>query len=358
MPRNNAQKIQRCQLIKDLISNNLYNLNDLIIEVNKKFKASNRTIDGDIRAIKDGILGIPIKIEFTSEGVYRINYDVSPFYGETDSRHIPLLTKLLQPFNNVSDVKEILKKLIQKHDGKMGISNCLNNAIEFTSPGVTTDPEVLRLALEIIGQMISEVAIKFNYYGVHQPNKNTDNLRTIFPLQIRELMGRYYLKGLDIYKEPIIENLETFAFDEIWQLKIGSAFEDLEELKPIKYNYKELFEKIEYNKYHEHAIGVWIRPNKEPEIIERYFAGWAASHVLACPIHKSQKLVEDMDDVKLNHIKDFKTRKNLITRVVKVSWNIYKTPELQFRLGAYRDYSWNTDEFDQKGPTVPINWKF
>ena len=59
------KKILRCKLIKELISNSnqLYSLNDLIEEVNKQFKASNRTIDADIRSLKDGILGIPLNIE-------------------------------------------------------------------------------------------------------------------------------------------------------------------------------------------------------------------------------------------------------------------------------------------------------
>ena len=77
-----------------------------------------------------------------------------------------------------------------------------------------------------------------------------------------------------------------------------------------------------------------------------------------CPIHKSQIEIEKFEDVSFNHIIDNSTGKNLITRVIKVSWEIYKTPELRYRLGAYRDYSWNTIDYDEKGPEQPINWKF
>lgn len=360
MPRNNAQKIQRCRFINELISNNLYSLNDLIKEVNKNFKASNRTIDGDIRSLKDGILGIPINIEFTREGVYRINYDKPHHYGETDCRHIPVLTKLIEPFKNLPDVEDTIRKLKQKYAANMKALDELNIPFEFTSPIITNDPKVLKLTQEIIGHMIQGVGIEFNYYGVHLPNNDQDKLHRVFPLQIRESHGRYYLIAVIINSNPKINKLGTYAFDEILNMKIGSAMkiDDPNENEPERYNHKELMEKVEFDKKYDHAIGVWIKPAEGPQITERYFADWAASHVLACPIHKSQKLLEDIPDVSLNHLIDQTTGKNVIKRVIKVSWEIYKTPELQYRLGAYRDYSWNTVDYDEKGPKEPINWKF
>jgi len=360
MPRSNEEKIQRCQLIMDLISNKLYNLNDLIIEVNKKFKASNRTIDADIKALKDGILGVHLPLKFTREGVYRIDYDDLHNYGETDCRHIPVLTKLIEPFKNLPDVEDTVQKLKQKYAANMKTLDELNNVFEFTSTNITHDPMVLKLTQEIIGHMIQGVGIEFNYYGVHQPNKNEDKLHRVFPLQIRELHNRYYLIAVTINSNPQINKLVTYAFEEIKDMKIGSAMkaDDPNENQPERYNHKELMEKIEFDKKYEHAIGVWIKPTEGPKLIERYFAGWAASHILACPIHKSQKLLSDIPNVTLNHIIDNRTGENLINRVIKVSWEIYKTPELQYRLGAYREYSWNTNDYNETGPDKPINWKF
>lgn len=365
MPRNNAQKILRCQLIKQLISNSnqLYSLNDLIEEVNKQFKASNRTIDADIRSLKDGILGIPLNIEYTREGVYRINYDEIPNYGNTDCRHIPVLTKLFEPFKNLPDIEDTILKLKQKYTVNIKELDELINPFEFTSPNIANDPKVLTLTQEIIGHMIQGVGIEFNYYGVHQPNKsNKENniLHRVFPLQIRELQGEYYLIAVPINSNSEINKPITFAFNQILNKKIQSAMKENDPKKndPERYNHKELMEKIEFDKLFEPAIGVWIKPSEGPKLIERYFAGWAASHITACPIHKSQIEIEKFEDVSLNHIIDNRTGKNLITRVIKVSWEIYKTYELQYRLGAYRDHSWNTIDYNEKGPNEPINWKF
>ena len=82
------------------------------------------------------------------------------------------------------------------------------------------------------------------------------------------------------------------------------------------------------------------------------------SHVEACPIHSSQKRVTEPKKIKLEHIGGFNE-----LYVAKIQFDVHDTPELSFRFGSYRDYSWHVDygeagPKDSQGNPIKLNWEF
>ena len=190
-------------------------------------------------------------------------------------------------------------------------------------PLIRNHDKILKLAMELVRYAKSETVIQFYYQG-EKTFENTQ-LRLVAPMQVRYYDGRYYLAGIvwRFEKEPY-SNLTIFALDKIDQLQIGVAINesnedgDIENNQPIKFNRKIFAKKIGIKDYFKHCIGV-VRPfDTNPKEIKLMFKRWARAHVLNHPIHDSQKIIENKDELILSIF-------------------VYDTIELEFILAKYKD---------------------
>ncbi|MFM7822916.1 MAG: hypothetical protein ACKPB3_03985, partial [Bacteroidota bacterium] len=88
--------------------------------------------------------------------------------------------------------------------------------------------------------------------------------------------------------------------------------------EPIKFDRHKLAMKVGVKDYFKHCIGVKRPHDKEPKEIRLKFTGWARAHVLNHPIHHSQEIIENKEDL-------------------IVSIFVYDTEELEYALSKYKD---------------------
>ena len=314
-----------------------------------------RTIDADIKRIKEQ-LQQEAMVLLNEKGFYRIadakglaNMD------KTEKRMIPLVETLLKPYSIVPGVERILDEIKTAHNIGKGDASVLKNAVAFTSPHIVMNERVKELVLSLLNFMFSGEVCAFHYNDVFQRSE-ANKLILVCPLQIRESLGRLYLIAQAFDKPLEQKYLRVYAIDCIKGLKVDRAA-DLYENEHIQQNfqfdYTEMTRSLNLQSHFDGVVGIWRPPSVEPTEITRYFAGWALSHIEACPLHTSQILLNvSKEKILLNHLK-----KPEAMYVGLIKFKVHKTPELSFRLASYRDYSWAA-HFGPNGPTEKLNWDF
>lgn len=188
---------------------------------------------------------------------------------------------------------------------------------------------ILTLAVDIVKYAKNGQAIQFYYYPANIGKR--ESAKCVAPLQVKFFDGRYYLVALDLidfdnYKEygttPIL-----YSLDSIEGLNVNAAqkeFEDLQDVKNeddfnIYFDHTHFSKKIGLKNYFNDCIGV-VRPkNQVPKKIKLKFTDWARSYVLNQPIHTSQKVISNGDEL-------------------LIEIYVYDTFELDFSLGRFREF--------------------
>ena len=335
-------------------------LNGHLLGIEEK-PVSNKTIDLDIRRIKDQ-LKLNGEELVNYKGIYRVvSAQGTQNLTYDEKLMVPLIQKLLEPYLIIPGINRLMDDIKSEHMSSGIDGVVLKNSVAFTSPHFVMNKQTQGMIMKFLQCMFIGKACVFNYTDVHKRTKNA--LHQVNPLQIREDQGRLYLAALPIDKEVDSRYIRIYTLDGILDNDIQIAEEyykkmSVEKLDKVSlnqskfsYNYAELLKKLDYVNYFQGVIGIWRSPTVEPQIIKRYFAGWALSHIRATPLHASQLVLwETPDAVTIEHL-------NQPQIVGLVQWKIHRTPELAFRLGSYRDYSW-AHHFGIQGPEVKLNWDF
>jgi len=367
MSKTAEKRAKRESLLLGWFREGVYGLKSIIQMLNENLEkpVSDNTVDLDIKRLKSKLKSEGEEL-VNQDGVYRIiKSDGSVDFNHDERLMLPLIEGLLQPYSIIPGVTKLMQELKSTHI-TTGIEEAvLNNAVAFTSPHNVLAYKTQQIVFKIIKCMFKGEACFFNYSDVHQ--RTNDSEHQVFPIQIRENLGRLYLTALPIGREISGKNLRVFALDCIERGQLDTLEEFTDEstssaydqwttpTKVLRYNYIQMLEKLDFNNYFNGVVGVWRPPTVEPQLVERYFAGWAISHVTHSPIHPTQKTIwESPAKVQLAHLNDPNPQP-----LVKIQWKIHKTPELSFRLGSYRDYSWDA-KIGAEGPGADhkLNWEY
>jgi len=215
----------------------------------------------------------------------------------------------------------------------------------------------------------------------------------VMPLQVIEYLGRLYLLGYrvsimkiqEMHPSPLLpDNLSLFVLDNILD-KTVRPIDEHDDYKPNHLEIihfqknlprRKIFEDLLLNQMLNACIGVMLPSSdiyfqnktggiqlKKPPIIKRYFAGWAKRHLMSSPLHPSQQLVEikvvnpqnlPQELQQFYQIKANSRGQEFGVEVGLFSFEFYSTPDLLFRIAAFREFSWEYD----KGLAVMSENKF
>jgi predicted DNA-binding transcriptional regulator YafY len=189
---------------------------------------------------------------------------------------------------------------------------------------------ILELCVKIIKFMKKGDVIQFEYRKVEN---NELKKYIIAPLQIRLHEDLYYLFGCVYNDHNLDYSLRNFRVDMIQGFKIVPTKSKLNPSENIKFNYKELAERVDLKNYFNYCIGVYNPIGNDslikPEVIRLKFTGWACTYVTQKKIHHTQKIPKGIQ------IENGENGQ-IIFCIVHI--RVFDTDELKFLLGRFRNY--------------------
>ncbi len=287
-----------------------------------------RMVREDIKLLKLGVHNNDIPVNVVVEKrQYKINATGDRWgyadLEEDERATLPFVFSLLEPYKGLPSVKRVLSDLIDSH--KLDNNKMKKEAAKFSVKAFPENKEFAKLISNVMGLIAKQIACEFNYFKVSDPagSNDTPNMIEIYPLQIRVYNNRYYLIGIRTTAEWDPQFLQIFAMDRIYKYQVDVCYDqDTEE--ELTFDWIALSKAVGLDKYFEDCIGVYrnYAIDKKPKNVLRWFRGWAASHVEAVPLHKSQEIVK---------------RKG--TEIL-VRWRVYETFELHNILCKYGADCW------------------
>ena len=323
-----ASRVLRLQKMVDYLKRGnqptFEELSNFVSEFQKSIRI--RQLREDIRFLREeGLEGKPLNIKMRGFKYVLENdkhFDYSNLL-DNERYTLPLVFAALQPFERFPSVAAILTNLIDIHKLNPKEVKQLSAAIgTHMSP---LDERFVDRIITIMRAIHEETAVEFNYYKVDRGAISKDNneidYRCVYPLQIRVFDGRYYLIGLRTEKEPLEDNVEHFPIDRI-HLRVDIALDDLD--NPIPFNWEQLTQSVNFERLFSDRVGMYrgFGVKQEAEWVFRWFTGWAASYVLAVPIHSSQEIVQRNGGD------------------IRIRINVVKTPDLENTFRKFGEYSW------------------
>ncbi|GAA4074906.1 hypothetical protein GCM10022389_20670 [Flavobacterium cheonanense] len=329
-------------------------VNDKLRENNLK-QYSNRIYSEDIRKIREGdfdYIGKDKKeqtfsvIYYVSLDQYRFEED-TPFpkfslLDENERLTVPFLKGILKPYESLPAVGKILNELNEIFDlTEEEIKS--SAAVVVTKPIIHNSEKVHENIIKILEHIKNKNCVEFMYTTVHNLNDklSASFMCEIIPLQIKLHENLYYLIGQNIKKENRIVN---FRIDKIK----GSidAIEDEETGELKKFNSIDI-KSLNLEQYFKNVIGVWCYSEKDKtETIKIKFRDWAASYILAQPLHDSQKIIRDFYKVEFGEKVFDEIIISIDTRLSPEFDNdnnrkktiLERSNELAFLLGRFREF--------------------
>jgi hypothetical protein len=347
----------RRRLLRGWIEEGIYSLPQLLEMLNGRLdpqhQVTDRTVDSDIRHIRGELKAEGMLIQSSGGRYHVVPQPSGVVLAENEKRMIPLVQKLIEPFSIVPGIERFQKLLHDEFDVRSRDMSVVKNAVAFTSPLVHMNPRVQSLAMDLLNFMLQGEAVAFHYRQVPAEGKE-DRMILAYPLQIREAMGRFYLVSAPVFPKPGHKEWRVHALDEIRDLRVHPAAnyvaEDQKAITGFDYRTKVVGMNLEHI-FH-HSVGIWAEDvATQPQRVLRYFAGWSITHIKACPIHPSQTFIRTHAQVTLEHLAAGEGPQD----VAQVSFLVHDTPELRFRFGAYREFSWS-NHHGYRGPKVAYNW--
>jgi len=350
----------RIQLICNVLEKGA-SLKKIMSDVNDKLRENNlkqystRIFSEDIRKIREGDFDYigKDKKEQTFSVIYSLSLDKYKFEEDTPNPKfslldenerltVPFLKGLLKPYESLPAVGKILNELNDIFDlTEEEIKS--SAAVVVTKPIIHNSEKVHENIIKILEHIKNGNCIEFMYTTVHNLNDklSASFMCEIIPLQIKLHENLFYLIGQNIKKENRIVN---FRVDKIKSNIDAIEDEETGELK--KFNSIDV-KNLNLEQYFKNVIGVWCYNEKDTtETIKVKFRDWAASYILAQPLHDSQKIVRDFYKVEYGNKvfdeviisietrlspefdKDNNTKKTILER----------SNELAFLLGRFREF--------------------
>ena len=180
------------------------------------------------------------------------------------------------------------------------------------------------------------------YTTVHNLNDelSASFMFQIIPLQVKLHENLFYLIGQNIKKENRIVN---FRIDKI-KGRID-AIEDEENGESKKFKSIDV-KNLNLEQYFKNVIGVWCYNQSDlTETIEIKFRDWAASYIIAQPLHNTQKIVKEFYKVKIKGREVDEIIISIDTRLTpKIDKDgnqkkiIERSNELAFLLSRFREF--------------------
>jgi hypothetical protein len=334
---------QRLELLLGWVDEGLYNKQELLSMLNEKLPPNKKI---KIRMLGNYIADIKKSQSLKGKDVKVIGgkYVVSDREGvvnfeKQEKLMLPIIESILTIYSAIPGINRLMQVVRKELQISKSDEPYLKNAFVFTSPQISIRSDWQNAVLKLLQYMYTGKACEFNYGKVEGDQLDT-KLYVVYPLQIRESFGRLYLVGLAPHSirelsQHLIKPL-IFAIDRIHKLKIDD-FEPYDtEANTISghFNYAEIMRELDIERLFQHSIGVFL--GSETTLIRRYFTGWALSHVVACPIHRSQTKPVYEKNVDVAHLGD--KGRGMLVGLVTI--NTYDSQELAFRLASYRDFSW------------------
>jgi hypothetical protein len=338
----------RIELICQKIRNGA-SIEEIIEYVNQKIKASSyseisfskRTIENDIRSIREGDFIFSNNIKPIGDYFFFINYKKSEDKYYFDENHeepefdeiteeeritIPFITGILKQYESLPAVKKIIKRI----DNLFEIEPNSKTTFFSTKPNLIDEDKTVKKAIQLLKHIKKNECVEFNYITVHKLNTNSEikKIKKVTPIQIRIHDNLYYLIGFDLEKKE----LKNFKIDQIFN-KIDALCDENEEI--IYFDPKD---KIitSIDERFKNTLGVWVHNEEVPiSKVKIKFRDWAANYVSKINLHTTQKIINvDLDN---NEIIIELTLK--LSKKIKPGDSINNLDEeLAFLLGRFRDY--------------------
>ena len=236
----------------------------------------------DLKLLREGALnGVPINI-IVENKQYRIKATGDKWAYEsmaaTERDTVPLVLSILEPYKELPSVKKVLENLKTTH--RLGNKDVKLQSAMVSVRSVPENQGFVQLISKLMGCISRQVACEFNYFRVNEQSNDemVPNFVEVYPVQIRIYDNRYYLVGVKTTAEWNPQSLQIFTLDKIYRYKVDESV-DQDSFHP---------------KTFDHCVGIYRNylVDQTPSIIYRWFKGWAASHVEAVPLHKSQQVVQ------------------------------------------------------------------
>jgi len=338
----------RIQLICQKIRNGA-SIEEIIKYVNQKIKASSyseisfskRTIENDIRSIREGDFIFSNNIKPIGDYFFFINYKKSEDKYYFDENHeepefdeiteeerltIPFITGILKQYESLPSVKKIISRI----DDLFEIEPNSKTTFFSIKPNLIDEDKTVNKAIQLLKHIKKNECVEFNYITVHKLNSNSEikKIKKVTPIQIRIHDNLYYLIGFDLEKKV----LKNFKIDQIFN-KIDALCNENEEI--IYFDPKDkIFTSI--NEKFKNTLGVWVHNEEVPiSKVKIKFRDWAANYVSKMNLHTTQKII----NVNLNNNEIIIELELKLSKIIKPGDSINNLdPELAFLLGRFRDY--------------------
>lgn len=292
-------RLNRLKFIQDYFRQghkpSFHELQDKIAEKYGAIKT--RMLRADIHYLRnEGLNGQRLSIKYENQKYFLENDNQFSIHSLKDNERgtLPLLFAILKPYEQFPSVEALLTNLIKVHKLSNTEVNQLTWGISWQGNG--HHHNLIQKIIDILGCINKQVAVEFNYHKVTDGAVHSDNhnivYRQVFPLQVRNFEGRYYLVGIQIGREIKSENIQHFPIDRIHR-RVDIAFDETSE-EPIKFDWQSIVDQTQFSDHYTYCIGMYREFGKsvEPKFVYRWFRGWAASQVQAVPLHHTQEIVQ------------------------------------------------------------------
>jgi hypothetical protein len=259
-----------------------------------------RTIESDIREIRRSY---DVNIQVKRQGVVRYycieNEVFLPLIVDQEKDDFAILFQLLHNYREMRSV-QWLQSLLQQEFGVD--KKYFREDMYFVDamPFIANEETMIQLAVNIVKYAKQGEAIQFSYDSVG--TNASAKLKVVAPLQVRRYDGRYYLLAMEILDTVRMEFAQyphLFVLDRIEEGRVYPAISEEGDGSnesgddTITFDYKKLARDIDLPHYFQHCLGV-VRPDDDqPKLIQLTFTDWARSYVKNQPIHASQNIRSD-----------------------------------------------------------------
>ena len=286
-----------------------------------------RMVREDLKLLREGALnGVPLNIVVENKQ-YRIKATGNNWAYESmassERDTVPFVFSILEPYKELPAVKKVLEDLMTTH--RMANKDVKLQSAMVSVKAVTENLGFVQLISKVMGCISRQVACEFNYFKVSAESNAelVPKFVEVYPIQIRVFDHRYYLVGVKTTSDWVPQSLQIFALDRIYRFKVDESV-DQDSFQPKTFDWELLSQSIDLTHYFDHCVGIYRNylVDKDPLIIYRWFKGWAASHVEAVPLHRSQKVVQ-RDGVN-----------------IRIRMEVYDTPELNGIFAKFGSDCW------------------
>lgn len=323
------KRLQRLQYIADYLKTGhtptFVELQEII--AHKFAPIKERMLRDDLSVLREqGTHGVPLNIKEKHNRYFYSNDFAFNANGldHYETATLPFLFGLLEPYKHLASVSALLTTLIKTHKLNQHDINSSSFVFQVTEP--PANPKWIHALNEIFLAIYNQNAIEFFYRKVTNGGLHDEDLHeyvVLFPLQVRYFQGLYYVIGVKAGVPARPENVRLFRINQIH--RGPDVYLDEETELPLLFDWEKYYRNTELETYYKDCIGLLrnYHVHRQPKKIYRWFRGWAASLVLAQPLHASQRLIETAPNGD-----------------IKIELVVYETEELEGVFSRFGQDSW------------------